>query len=81
MTSGIVIFDIHGMTKYQAENYLDNQLKMVHSSVYHVKVIHGFHGGTQLREMVRNTYAYHPKVKRIDMGANPGETILILREL
>lgn len=81
MQAGIIEFDIHGMTKVQAKTYLDNQLKSLKSSVYRVRVIHGYHGGTELRYMVREEYRYHSKVIRIEQGMNPGETILILREL
>lgn len=81
MQAGIIEIDIHGMTKMQAKTYLDNQLKGLKSSVYRVRIIHGYHGGTELREMVRQDYLYHAKVIRIEQGTNPGETILILREL
>ena len=51
------------------------------ASVYRLKVIHGYHGGTVLRDAVRVRYRNHPKVKRIEVGLNPGETDLVLREL
>ena len=51
------------------------------ASVYRLKVIHGYHGGTVLRDAVRARYRNHPKVKRIEVGLNPGETDLVLREL
>ena len=34
-----------------------------------------------LRDAVRARYASHPKVRRIELGLNPGETDLVLREL
>ena len=43
-------------------------------------VVHGCHGGTALRQMVRTVYARHPKVRRIELGLNPGVTELVLRE-
>ena len=49
-------------------------------SVYRIEVIHGYHGGTQLQRMVRQVYAKHPKVKRLELGLNPGSTELVLRE-
>ena len=49
-------------------------------SVYRVAVVHGCHGGTALRQMVRTVYARHPKVRRIELGLNPGVTELVLRE-
>ena len=73
--------DIHQMTKVQAIAAVDAKLKRVDSSVYSIRVIHGYRSGTALRDAVRSRYAKHPKVKRIELGLNPGETTLILREL
>ena len=73
--------DVHGMTKEQAQTAIDAKLRKANASVYSLRVIHGFHGGTALRDMVRARYKNHPKVIRIELGMNPGETELILREL
>ncbi|MBR4691726.1 MAG: hypothetical protein IKP17_03110 [Oscillospiraceae bacterium] len=56
-------------------------LRRAAPSVYRLKVVHGYHGGTVLRDAVRSHYRGHPKVKRIELGMNPGETDLVLREL
>lgn len=60
---------------------VDTKLKRADSSVYSIRVIHGYHGGTVLRETIRSHYKNHPKVKRIELGLNPGDTTLILRDL
>ena len=73
--------DVHNMTKVQAITAIDARLRRTDSSVYQLRVIHGFHSGTVLREAVRAHYKNHPKVRRIELGMNPGETTLILREL
>lgn len=70
--------DVHNMTKTQAVTAIDAALRRADAGVYRIRVIHGYHGGTVLRDAV---YAKHPKVKRIELGMNPGETDLILREL
>ncbi|WP_148132726.1 Smr/MutS family protein [Candidatus Formimonas warabiya] len=80
-SQGVIELDIHGMTKYQAKVYIDSQLKQAKSDIYIIRVVHGYHGGTQLREMVRTEYKGNPKVKRVEHGLNPGITELILREL
>ena len=49
------------------------------AGVYRIRVIHGHHRGTALRDMVRDTYAAHPKVLRIER-AGDGATELVLRE-
>lgn len=77
---GCVELDVHGMTQAQAEIAIEAKLKRA-GGVYRIRVIHGYHGGTVLRDAVRAHYAKHPKVKRIELGLNPGETDLILREL
>ena len=73
--------DIHNMTKEQARTAIDARLRRCKGDVYRLKVIHGYHGGTALRDMVRKQYKSHPKVKRIELGLNQGETDLVLREL
>ena len=73
--------DVHNMTKVQAVTAIDAALRRANAGVYRIRVIHGYHGGTVLRDAVRAHYAKHPKVRRIELGLNPGETDLILREL
>jgi len=79
--SGIIELDIHGMTKYQAKLCIDSQLKKANASIYRIRIIHGYHGGTQLKEMVQKDYRNHKKVIRVELGLNLGTTDLILREL
>lgn len=73
-----VEIDIHGMTHDQAKRYLLQFLNRVNGSVREVQVIHGWAGGTVLRDMVRKGLA-HPKLQAKVASANPGVTILILR--
>ena len=81
VSSAFQEIDVHNMTKVQAVTAIDAKLRKADSSVYQLRVIHGFHSGTVLRDAVRAHYKNHPKVKRIELGLNPGETTLILREL
>ncbi len=80
MQPGIMEIDVHGMTKYQAKVFIDSRLKRADLSVYRVRIIHGYRGGTELRDMVREEYRNHPRVLRIAYSVNPGETELVLRE-
>ena len=73
--------DIHNMNKAQAAAAVDAALRRAGGEVYRLRVVHGYHGGTALRDMVRSRYREHPKVKRIELGLNQGETVLVLREL
>ena len=79
--SGFQEIDVHNMTKTQAIAAVDASLRRAGASVYRLKVIHGYHGGTVLRDAIRSHYRSHPKVRRIEVGLNPGETDLVLREL
>lgn len=72
--------DIHGLTSQQAAIVIDAKLKKNKGEVYTLKVIHGYHGGTALKNFVRSRYKNDNRVKRIEVGLNPGETDLILRE-
>ena len=80
MQAGIVELDLHGMNTYQAKITVDSQLKRAKAGVYRIRLIHGYHGGTALRDMIRQTYRSHPRVIRIELGLNRGETELVLRE-
>ena len=78
-TSGIVTVDLHGCNVYQARIAIDAALRRS-KSAYRLRLIHGFHGGTALRDMIRREYAKKPGVLRMEMGLNGGETDLVLRE-
>lgn len=80
-SAGIVELDIHGMNKYQAKIFIESRLKKSDKSIYRLRVIHGYHGGTELRDMVRKEIGQNKKVLRVEMGLNQGETDLVLREL
>ncbi len=73
--------DIHGMTREQAKICLQAKLRKAPRSVYRIRVIHGYHGGTELRDLVRNQIAKDPRVLRYEVGLNQGQTDLVLREL
>lgn len=78
-TSGIVTLDLHGCTTYQANVAIDAALRRSRGA-YRLRLIHGYHGGTALRDMIRKTYGAHPSVLRVEFGLNDGETDLVLRE-
>ncbi|MDF2941941.1 MAG: hypothetical protein K0S01_799 [Herbinix sp.] len=81
INTGILELDIHGMTKYQAKIYIDSELKKAKGNLYRIRVIHGYHNGTELKEMVYITYRNHPRVIRVENGLNQGITELVIREL
>lgn len=75
---GVMEIDLHGKNVYQARLCLDSALRRADGSVYRLRVIHGFHGGSVLRELTLS-YADHPRVKGI-RRAGEGCSELILRE-
>lgn len=62
---------------YQARVAIDAALRRAGGGVYRLRLIHGYHGGTALRDLCRE-YAGHPRVLRL--VASPGSTDLVLRE-
>lgn len=82
MTSGIIEIDVHGLNVEEAVKAVANQVSHAGKSVYRIRVIHGYHGGTRIRSVIREEFSYgrEPKVKRIEMGQNQGITELVLRE-
>ena len=75
---GIVEIDLHGRNEYQARVAIDAALRRAKSGTYRIRVIHGYHGGTALRDMVRREYK--DRVLRMETGIDPGITDLVLRE-
>ena len=80
MQSGILTLDLHGKNTYQAKIAVDSLLRKAGNGTYRIKLIHGYHGGTALREFLQSEYGRHPKVKRFSTSADGGTTELILRE-
>lgn len=80
MTPGILELDLHGKNPYQAKVALEAALRRAGAGTYRIRIIHGYHGGTVLRDMVRREYGAHPRVKRVEGGFDPGITDLVLRE-
>ena len=81
MNTGVIELDIHGMTKYQAKMSIDSLLKKSKANIYRIIVVHGYHSGTELMNMVRKDYRKNPKVLRVEIGLNQGITELVLRDL
>ena len=77
--SAVFELDVHNMTRVQAQAAIDAKLRRAPAGVYRIRVIHGYHGGTVLKQLALS-YKNHPKVIRVEQGLNQGSTDLILRE-
>ena len=80
MSAGIITADLHGKNTYQAKITVDALLRRAGAGTYRILLIHGCHGGTALRDFLLETYAAHPRVKRLHLTPDGGSTELILRE-
>ena len=80
MSAGVWEVDLHGKNEYQARVTVDATLRRAKSGTYRIRCIHGHHGGTVLRDMIRREYAGHPQVIRLETGVGSGVTDLVLRE-
>lgn len=80
MSAPIVTIDLHGLFQDEAIKVIDKALKEADGGTYRIKLIHGYHRGTSLKDMIMDEYRYDPKVLRIEPGENMGTTILVLRE-
>ena len=75
---GILELDLHGKNVYQARIAIDAALRRAGKGIYRIRLIHGFHSGTALRDMIRSEYA--GRGLRLETGVDPGITDLVLRE-
>lgn len=76
----IVQIDLHGKNVYQGRTAIDAALRRAKPATMRIRIIHGFHGGSALRDMIRAEYADHPKVRRLETRIGDGVTDLVLRE-
>lgn len=75
----ILTLDLHGKNRYQAKVAIDAALRRA-KGVYRIRLIHGCHGGTALRDMIADEYSTRPGILRL-APVNDSITELILREL
>lgn len=73
----IVEINLHGLTAADAKRRLEQYLTRLPASVTEVIVIHGYHGGQALGNMVRQRLK-HPRIRAKILCLNPGETRLLL---
>ena len=75
--SQILRIDLHGFKRQDAKNFLTQTVLMAPPGIREIVVIHGYHGGVVLQQMVRNDFNCD-RVSRKIIGMNPGITSLIL---
>lgn len=80
MESAAISVDLHGKNTYQAKVTVDALLRRAGDGTYRIRLVHGCHGGTALRDLIQAEYARHPRVKRLILSPDGGATELVLRE-
>ena len=79
MVGGVMELDLHGMNTYQAQIAIDAALRRCGGGVYRLRLIHGYRGGTAIRDMLWMVYNKRSQVKRL-VSISAGVTELVLRE-
>ena len=74
----IITVDLHNMVKEQAKRYLEQLLNSISINVKEVHIIHGYHSGTTLQNMIQKCVK-HPRIKQKIKSFNQGVTILYLK--
>jgi DNA-nicking Smr family endonuclease len=72
--------DLHGLTIQQARVKVMGALKRATPADYRLTFIHGYRGGSAIRDMLRDEFSRHPSVIRLESTFNPGQTVFVLRE-
>lgn len=80
MGPGVVTADLHGKTTYQVAILVDALLRRAGPGTYRLRLVHGCHRGTALREFLQAQYGAHPRVQRLLISPDGGTTELVLRE-
>ncbi len=75
----MVEIDIHGYTEYDAIKILEKFIVNCNKDEKQILVIHGYHSGSILKDMVRNSNKLRSKrIRNRRPTMNQGETILEL---
>lgn len=73
--------DLHGLTVDEARIRLESAVRNAGSGVYTIIAVHGYRGGTAIRDMIYWKFRSNPDVLRVEPGQQPGETRIVLKEL
>ena len=72
------IIDLHNMTKQEAFSSLIFELNSVDRNIDCLIIIHGYHGGTVIKNLVRSEFKHEAIAKKINLDA--GRTIYLLKK-
>ena len=75
----VITIDLHDMILDEARYFLEKAVDEAPDYVKEIEVIHGYHKGRKILEMVRKEFK-HKRVKRKYVTLNNGITRLVLKE-
>lgn len=75
----IMYVDLHKLSVVMAKDVLTKSVLLAPSDVKEIVVIHGYHRGTELQQMVRKDFKCK-KVARKYLSLNQGITVLIMAQ-
>ena len=70
--------DLHNLTKEDAKIELINAISSVDSDIDCLVVIHGYHGGTIIKNLVRKEFKSEFVTEKVNLDA--GRTIFLLKK-
>lgn len=79
MPAAVKVLDLHHMNTYQASVAIEAALRRSWG-VYTLRLVHGHHSGTVLRDFIWQTYQADPRILRLE-AKGPSITDLCLRAL
>lgn len=71
----MIQLDLHRLDCRRAKMLVKNTINLTEGP-FHLRIIHGYHGGTALRKLVRKKYENNRIKERVAVPWNPGETYL-----
>ena len=79
-TEAFITLDLHGKNVYQSKLMIDAALRRA-GGAYALRLVHGYHHGEAIKEMIAKTYPLHPQVLSVSARNDGGCTELLLRRL
>lgn len=70
--------DLHQMTKEEAKAELIHALRLVDYDVKCLLIVHGYHGGTVIKNLIRKEFTSPDVKEKINLDA--GRTIYLLKK-
>jgi len=68
MVTGIIEKDVHGMRTEEVIKTIYQLLSQATSATYRIRIIHGFHGGTRIRDGIQDEFGYNREPQAYQYG-------------